>query len=115
VSRASARTIRIFSPEVSTDSVIHESPAWAPRCSHPERRGRRLTQRPPPFRIDPTQNLMQSHEEGSAAGWVWVASGWPRQASAGWARPLLAMMGCCCLGLVAAGWAMLLLARLGYC
>ena len=69
MSRASARTIRIFSPEVSTDSVIHESPAWAPRCSHPERRGRRLTQRPPPFRIDPTQVFMQSHEEGFAAGW----------------------------------------------
>mgnify|MGYP006893422477 CR=1 FL=1 len=69
MSGTSARTIRIFSLEVSTDLVIHESPAWAPRCSHPERRGRRLTQRPPLFRIDPIQIFMQSHEEGSAAGW----------------------------------------------
>ena len=90
VSGTSARTIRIFSLEVSTDLVIHESPAWAPRCSHPERRGRRLTQRPPPFRIDPTQNLMQSHEEGSAAGWAGLHL-------AGLGRLVLAGLGCCWL------------------
>ena len=75
MSGASARSIRIFSPEVSTDSVIHESPL-GPQMQPPREKGEEVNPTPPPSGLTPRRFLCNHMRRAlllAGLGCIWLA------------------------------------------